>query len=76
MFLCKVFLLDDSVGTEAIQSIKINKSKFGFYIAMSFFSVFGFITFLYGLKDIMIANAMSIKYVEQIQYNYNKYYKK
>ena len=33
---------------------------------MSFFSVFGFITFLYGLKDIMIANAMSIKYVEQI----------
>ena len=60
------YLLDDSVGTEAIQSIKINKSKFGFYIAMSFFSVFGFITFLYGLKDIMIANAMSIKYVEQI----------
>lgn len=60
------YLLDGSVGTEAIQSIKINKFKLSFYIAMSFFSVLGFITFLYGLKDIMIANAMSIKYVEQI----------
>ncbi len=48
-----------------IKQNKLDQVTVRTYIAMCLFSVLGFVTFLYGLKDIMMANAMSIKYIEQ-----------
>ncbi len=59
-FLIQIFLAKKNL------IIAVNKIRFKIYSVMSFFSVIGFITFLYSLQDIMLANAMSIKYVEQI----------
>ena len=36
------------------------------YLTMSFFSVCGFVIFLYGLQSMKLANAMSLKYTEQV----------
>lgn len=58
--------VDNNFKKQAKQFIKFGKSKLYFYTIMSFFSVLGFATFLYGLNDIMLANAMSLKYIEQI----------
>ena len=66
VYSCIKYLINKNINTKAISSIKIDLSKLLIYVAMSFFSVGGFITFLYGLKDMVIANAMSIKYVEQM----------
>ncbi len=44
----------------------VNQKTFLLYFLMSLFSVLGFVTFLYGLDRMLIANAMSIKYSEQI----------
>lgn len=46
--------------------LRINWPISKIYLTLSFFSVMGFVIFLYSLKNSMIANAMSLKYTEQL----------
>ncbi|BBB57712.1 membrane protein (plasmid) [Candidatus Megaera polyxenophila] len=64
-FLIK-YLINNNLSPKERLSTKIDSANLKIYAVMSFFSVVGFIIFLYGLQDMMIANAMSIKYIEQI----------
>lgn len=70
IFLVIIYSLKCIINRNYIASIKklidINRSYTYHYFIMSLFSVAGFIIFLYGLNNIIIANAMSLKYIEQI----------
>ena len=49
-----------------ILTTNLNKHTSILYLTMSIFSAAGFIIFLYGLNNMIIANAISLKYIEQM----------
>lgn len=64
-----IFLLSNFNGyniNNTLTSLSLNKRQVLLYLTMSIFSSIGFLVFLYGLKSMLITNAISLKYLEQI----------